>query len=480
MNNDKKPTVVPIHSIKLDSETEFAQRFNYVSDLFSKWQSLPDGEEKQAAWNEYFEAKYALEQGLPIVLPTQPTAVEVSGEKKPAFSLEPTKDKVFSLEPTKYPEQLSAEEVKRPCIKDYFEEGASVFKAHSAYVSSPELFQYAQALDRYIDELESQLRNEPKGEGMKDLIIHGMEEGMQEWESKCADLEKRIRNSDLFFVHLLEEIGKADWQYESCYWTKPENGRSLKMIKKTSEELFNMFRNRPNGAVCDATGGDSSAESMAHKIWRELSANNFADMPAIIQRGLEEYVTHLRNEPKGEVRDFKTTFKFYRNDDAPYVGAYRVGTMTNGEPTIMFNMDFEFQLLKDVPIGERASQVQDGMLQTLTHEFCHALQEWLGKEFDELEVEKILGAYNEKWNVFQAEEPEDTPQPSFRISDFLEWMNSVDANSAEDFKAAVNDLFMAHRLWIEAEQKANKEQNDAGCDTTKADQGIEAGNQKVK
>ena len=42
----------------------------------------------------------------------------------------------------------------RPKIKEYFGENATLQQVLDTYESQPELFNYAQALDRYIDELE--------------------------------------------------------------------------------------------------------------------------------------------------------------------------------------------------------------------------------------------------------------------------------------------------------------------------------------
>jgi len=57
-----------IHEIKLPDRDEFTKRFNRVSDLFATWQENKTDEN----WNNFFEAKYALEQGLPISFPAQP------------------------------------------------------------------------------------------------------------------------------------------------------------------------------------------------------------------------------------------------------------------------------------------------------------------------------------------------------------------------------------------------------------------------
>lgn len=158
--------------------------------------------------------------------------------------------------------------------------------------------------------------------------------------------------------------------------------------------------------------------------------------------------------------ELKTTFKFYNDNDAPYFGGYKNGSITNGEPTLMFCMDAVLSVIKDDT--DKAESFKDIALATLTHEFCHSMQEWLGKEFDELEVEKILGAYNEKWNVFNAEEPEGQETASFAIYDLLDWMDGtvpLDTRS-DDYKEGVNDfkeelkkIFAPMVLWHEANKK---------------------------
>lgn len=51
---------------------------------------------------------------------------------------------------------MSKDEIKRPIIKDYFGKDATLSEVHQTYISQPELFKYAQALDIYIDMLEQE------------------------------------------------------------------------------------------------------------------------------------------------------------------------------------------------------------------------------------------------------------------------------------------------------------------------------------
>lgn len=56
-----------IHDIKLPGDDEFSRRFNYVSDLWEKFRAAePESEEQTLAFDAWFDAKYCLEQGLPL------------------------------------------------------------------------------------------------------------------------------------------------------------------------------------------------------------------------------------------------------------------------------------------------------------------------------------------------------------------------------------------------------------------------------
>ncbi|MDB5144236.1 MAG: hypothetical protein JWQ66_2949 [Mucilaginibacter sp.] len=49
-----------IHQIKLTGKTEFAEKFNDISDLYQTWEKYQTAEN----WQAYFDAKLALEMGL--------------------------------------------------------------------------------------------------------------------------------------------------------------------------------------------------------------------------------------------------------------------------------------------------------------------------------------------------------------------------------------------------------------------------------
>jgi hypothetical protein len=65
-----------INEIKLSGEDDFSQRFNYVSDLFKRWQESG----ADADYKNWFAAKLCLEQGHPMPGLINPTPPE-SGEQ---------------------------------------------------------------------------------------------------------------------------------------------------------------------------------------------------------------------------------------------------------------------------------------------------------------------------------------------------------------------------------------------------------------
>lgn len=47
--------------------------------------------------------------------------------------------------------------MKRPLIEEFFSGGTTLSQAMKKYEQTPELFNYAKALDRYIDQLQEQI-----------------------------------------------------------------------------------------------------------------------------------------------------------------------------------------------------------------------------------------------------------------------------------------------------------------------------------
>lgn len=58
---------INVMELELGEKDEFSRRFNYVGKLYKKATDEALSLEEKKAWEEeYFNAKYCLEQGLPI------------------------------------------------------------------------------------------------------------------------------------------------------------------------------------------------------------------------------------------------------------------------------------------------------------------------------------------------------------------------------------------------------------------------------
>jgi hypothetical protein len=64
--SEQKP--VFIHELRFPEKDEFSRRFNIVND----WYEIAQKEDTDAAWENFYQAKYCLEQGLPISEPVKP------------------------------------------------------------------------------------------------------------------------------------------------------------------------------------------------------------------------------------------------------------------------------------------------------------------------------------------------------------------------------------------------------------------------
>lgn len=151
------------------------------------------------------------------------------------------------------------------------------------------------------------------------------------------------------------------------------------------------------------------------------------------------------------VKKFK--FEFYATEDAPFIGAYRAGSFNEGKAQIMFSMDFFTFLLKDEEKGNLLPEFKDGIIQTISHEFIHALEEFIGREVDEYKVEKCLEAYKPSWGVFNESIEGEIEQGIISIKDLLEFIDDYKSSNLSEFKNKVKQMFQAEKHWIEAVEK---------------------------
>jgi len=146
----------------------------------------------------------------------------------------------------------------------------------------------------------------------------------------------------------------------------------------------------------------------------------------------------------------KISFKIIRNDSPYFIGAYNANLE---DPAIMLNVEAYIDAYKDEQIADMTEAIKDGFLQTLTHEFCHAMQQFLNKEFDELEVEKTLELYNAKWNVFKAQDDGEENEPSFSLRQLIEFIRGDKSITADELKSKIEHIFKPYINWIDAEDK---------------------------
>lgn len=135
----------------------------------------------------------------------------------------------------------------------------------------------------------------------------------------------------------------------------------------------------------------------------------------------------------------QTNFKFLISENKIYAGAYQVGSLNKGEPKIFLNMEAVIEAISDE--NEKSELFKDFILQLATHEFAHAMQEWLEKEYDEAEVKKIVESYNEKWKQSEQESEQQEPPQVFVISDMLRFLDNSQAKTVEELKKELHDLF---------------------------------------
>ncbi len=59
----EKPVEIFLSQVKISGDSDFIRKFNNLSDLFAKFHELPEGEAKDHAFNEWYDAKWRLETG---------------------------------------------------------------------------------------------------------------------------------------------------------------------------------------------------------------------------------------------------------------------------------------------------------------------------------------------------------------------------------------------------------------------------------
>jgi len=95
------------------------------------------------------------------------------------------------------------------------------------------------------------------------------------------------------------------------------------------------------------------------------------------------------------------TFKVIRKDDMPAFGGWKVGSLLKQDPVILLNVAAAFDPYPEDINGEvqemDAKERRYLLIETLMHEFGHALEEFFGEEFDDERIEQIVEDYRKGW-----------------------------------------------------------------------------------
>ena len=90
-----------------------------------------------------------------------------------------------------------------------------------------------------------------------------------------------------------------------------------------------------------------------------------------------------------------TNIKILRDDSIPAFGAWCAGSCAN-EPTVLLNVEACFSDMQDEvgnPIIYSPAEKKRIVIETLMHEFGHALEEFFNLEFNEEEIERVCSTF---------------------------------------------------------------------------------------
>ncbi len=145
----------------------------------------------------------------------------------------------------------------------------------------------------------------------------------------------------------------------------------------------------------------------------------------------------------------KVRFLFTNEGDAefPAMGAFRQYSMQEGAPYIRFNMD-TFCYYASQQEQDKSGYIKDCLLEIITHEFCHAFQEYLNMELSEEVVDKILSDYNESWKAKEGQVVPEEHEPMVDAQSVIEMFETLLAkDSLEDVKASINGIMPSLKSW---------------------------------
>lgn len=94
--------------------------------------------------------------------------------------------------------------------------------------------------------------------------------------------------------------------------------------------------------------------------------------------------------------EFKITV--LRDDDIEAFGAYAIDSLNEGEAIILLNVEANLSVSMD---KDNEVSFKEMMIETLMHEFGHALEEKFDLEFNEDRVESIIESFREKSQIIK-------------------------------------------------------------------------------
>jgi len=90
-----------------------------------------------------------------------------------------------------------------------------------------------------------------------------------------------------------------------------------------------------------------------------------------------------------------------KDDTIPAFGGFLQGSAKQGEPTILFNCKLHFnsgelEYEDGTSVSLQAEEKKRMVIETLMHEFGHALEEYMDLEFDEGWIDQATESYFDK------------------------------------------------------------------------------------
>ena len=146
----------------------------------------------------------------------------------------------------------------------------------------------------------------------------------------------------------------------------------------------------------------------------------------------------------------KLTYTFSNEGevDFPAMGAFALDSTKDGAPFIRFNMEaFVYHAVNSGDDVDKKELIKDSILEVLTHEFCHSLQEYMGMELSEDVVDNILSKYKQEW-AQRPTDVEEVEEAMVSASSTIELFKKLlSRDNINDVHKTINDLMPTLESW---------------------------------